>query len=107
MGRYLSYCFILFPSVFPTSSASAVLNHNAAESFSGDKWGTSMSVSGASCRASRLTASSAYKQRIKCLIHFVQVDEKFRKYTTRVEHSFRIANGLEERLRDTTIHVNN
>lgn len=40
-------------------------------------------------------------------MHCVHVDEKFRKYTTRVEHSFRIANGLDERLTDTITHVNN
>lgn len=101
------YCLMLFPSVFPTSSANVALNHSATESFSGVKFRTSRLVSGASCKFLILTASSAYKQRMRCLTQCVQVAEKFRKYTTRVEHIFRITSGLDDRLRDSMVHDNN
>lgn len=72
----LSYCLMLFPSTFSTSSASVVLNHNAADNFSGERRLTSKLVSGASCSVSIPTASSANKQRITCLTHIVQDAEK-------------------------------
>ena len=105
--KYFSYCLMLLPSTLPISSASVVVNHKAADSFSGDKCLTNMLVSGESCKVSAFTASSAYKQRMTCLMHLVQVGENLIKYTTSVEHSFRRTNDPEERLIDTINQVSN
>ena len=84
-----SYVLIWFASVLPTSSARAVLNQRAADAFCEVSLSTRTVISEVRSRDSRGAASPMQSEWIRCFIQFGHNDEKWRKYTTSVEHNFR------------------